>query len=359
LVGNPVLGGNNLTLGAGITTINNTNTNYFQTNGTGKVIRTIPTGSNLLFPIGKMAYNPLSVENNTGAQDVFSVRVLDSVFLNGTTGPLITTPHVRVTWDISKTNPNADPGVDFEFGWNADQEVGSFSSYELNHYGPSWSFAVGTSNAPSGTTTKTMSHTGYTGTFSPFAISQGTSALPVELLSFTAQCEGNSVKLRWQTASELNSMFFDVEKSRDGINWTLAERVTAAGNSTQTLDYLATDIESINGVVYYRLNQLDLDGASKIYEPISAQCESDVDFSAVLFPNPSSGKLTIEINNTKAQNVHIQICGTDGKSIMEGFYTIEAGITQVPFNLEILNAGMYTVKVQGESDSKTMKVVLH
>ena len=358
LGGKPLLGENNLTLGSGITNITSNSSNYIKTNGGGKVIRTIPTGSNLLFPVGKALYNPVSIKNNTGSQDVFSVRVLDSVFLTGTSGTLITTPHVKATWDIFKTNTNAGSGVDFEFGWNASQEVGTISSYKLNHYATTWSFAAGTSGIPSGTTTKTMSHTDYTGTFSPFAISEGSSALPVELISFNANCTDNATRINWQTASEHQSASFELEKSRDGANWSVVETIAAAGHSSSILDYSLIDTEQSADIVYYRLNQVDQDGASKIYGPISAHCGEAIDFSAGVFPNPTSGELSIQINNVLAQNVHIQICGADGKVLVEGIYTLEAGTTQLPFNLEIVNAGMYTVKVQGESATETIKLIV-
>jgi hypothetical protein len=61
---------------------------------------------------------------------------------------------------------------------------------------------------------------GYSG-FSDFAPGGGsgnTTALPVELISFTSTCIDNSeVELSWATASEVNSKSFVVEKSLDAI----------------------------------------------------------------------------------------------------------------------------------------------
>jgi hypothetical protein len=77
-----------------------------------------------------------------------------------------------------------------------------------------------------------------------------------------------------------------------------------------------------------------------------------------VFPNPTSGEVAIEINNAVAQKVNIQICGTDGKAIIEGCYTLEAGATQFPFNLEMFKAGVYTLKIQGESKTETVKLLI-
>jgi hypothetical protein len=343
----PLLGTNDVTLGSAISSFIGTPTNYFQTNGTGKVIRTVPTGSNLLFPVGKASYNPLNVKNNTGSQDVFSVRVLDSVFLEGTSGSLITTPHVKATWDIYKTNANAGSGVDFVFGWNPSQEVGSFTSYKLNHYASSnWSFASGTSGTPSGTSTKTMSHTGYTGTFSPFAISEGTFALPVELTTFNTNCTEVGTEINWQTASEHNSATFDVAKSRDGSNWSVLETVQAAGNSTSLLDYAVTDTEQVSGIVYYRLNQVDQNGASKIFGPISANCFETTDFTAIVFPNPCATEVTLSIVSQIPSEVNYILISPEGKVLENKQMSVQSGITL--FNLDVSNypSGMYILQFE-------------
>jgi hypothetical protein len=353
----PVLGSNDVTLGSAISSIIGTPTNYFKTNDTGKVIRTIGNGSTLNYPIGNSAYNPLSITNKSGASDVFSARVLDGAYMEGLTGAAITSTVLNRTWDISKTTTNSGSGVDFVFNWNAGEVAnGSFVTPKMNHYSSTttnWEVPTVTSTTFA---TNMLTVLGYTGTFSPFTVAEGTSALPIELTAFNANCTENSTTINWQTASEHNSSYFDLEKSRDGINWSVLETVNAAGNSTSMLNYSITDTEQIADVVYYRLNQMDQDGASKIYGPISANCGEVVDFSAVVFPNPTSGEVAIEINNAVAQNVSIQICGTDGKAIVEAFYVIKAGTTNLPFNLENLTTGMYTLKIQGESKAEIIKL---
>jgi hypothetical protein len=184
------------------------------------------------------------------------------------------------------------------------------------------------------------------------------SGLPVELTTFNANCTENGTTINWQTASEHNSAYFEAEKSRDGTNWSVVETVAAAGNSTTLMDYSISDNEQTSSIVYYRLNQFDQDGASKTYGPISVNCGANVDFSAAVFPNPTSGEVAIEINIAEAQNVSIQILGTDGKAIVETNYTLEVGTTQLPFNLSTLNAGIYSIKVQGVRATKTIKMLV-
>jgi hypothetical protein len=357
LGGKPILGVNNLTLGSAISSISSGATNYFKTNGTGKVFRNIPDGENLILPIGRAFYNPVTIKNNTGAADDFSALVLDSVFLYGTNGPLIVTPHVKATWDISKTNANAGSGIDFEFGWDLSQEDGTFTSYKLNHHATTWSFAEGTSQTPSGTSTKSMSHTDYTGTFSPFAISEGTSALPVELISFNASCSSNDVKITWQTASEWHSDYFQVEYSLDGTEWLALEKVPAAGNSTSLQQYIYSDLTPSRLMRYYRLKQVDLNGQYEIYGPIASECIVDgMDFT--IYPNPSSTSATIQLLNTKKETAEIKLLDISGKEFWSQELELVYGTTSMVLSTENLAPGIYIIVLSSKDGILTNKLVV-
>ncbi|TAL60780.1 MAG: hypothetical protein EPN85_06465 [Bacteroidetes bacterium] len=61
--------------------------------------------------------------------------------------------------------------------------------------------------------------------------------LPVELLSFSANCKNNSVKLYWQTASEQNNDYFEVERSTDGKIFESIGNAKGAGNSSTISNY--------------------------------------------------------------------------------------------------------------------------
>ncbi|MBP6091446.1 MAG: T9SS type A sorting domain-containing protein [Crocinitomicaceae bacterium] len=343
-----------------LSTITNSNaTNYIKSSGTGKLKQTLANNASAIYPIGNSAYNPLTITNKSGASDVFAARVVDGAYMEGLTGAAITSTVLNRTWDISKTNANAGSGVDFVFNWNAGEVAnGSFTSPKMNHYSST------TSNWEVPTVTSTtvgsnaLTVVGYTGTFSPFTIAEGSSALPVELTAFNANCTENTTTINWQTASEHNSASFDVEKSRDGANWSVIKTLAAAGNSTTTIDYSVVDSEKSATIVYYRLNQIDQDGVSKIYGPISATCGGTNDFTAIVYPNPATEIVTVEMNSPIAQTVSIQICGTDGKAIVQMATSLEEGTTQIPLSIETLKAGVYSVQVNGENATQTIKLVV-
>ena len=88
--------------------------------------------------------------------------------------------------------------------------------------------------------------------------------LPVSLTSFNAQQVGKDVLLYWQTASEQNSSYFDIEASFDGVHFFSAGSVLAAGNSSGTKKYQFTHRQaaSLAARLFYRIRLTDADAHS-------------------------------------------------------------------------------------------------
>ena len=108
---------------------------------------------------------------------------------------------------------------------------------------------------------------GTTGTFGILANSPV--SLPVELLYFEGSPYPSFNSLKWSTASEHNSDYFEIERSIDGDLWKVVGNKLASGNSTVVINYSYLDSFDDLVIHYYRLKQVDYDGQYKIYGPIS------------------------------------------------------------------------------------------
>lgn len=93
--------------------------------------------------------------------------------------------------------------------------------------------------------------------------------LPIELLSFTGAAEGDSVRLRWSTATETDNDHFTIEKSLDGTSWDELGTQPGAGTSLYRIDYVMFDTRPHPGWNYYQLRQTDVDGRSETFGPIA------------------------------------------------------------------------------------------
>ena len=94
-------------------------------------------------------------------------------------------------------------------------------------------------------------------------------SLPVELLYFEGSPYPSFNSLKWSTASEHNSDYFEIERSVDGEIWKVVGSKLASGYSTSVINYSYLDVFNDFLIHYYRLKQVDRDGQYKIYGPIS------------------------------------------------------------------------------------------
>ena len=118
--------------------------------------------------------------------------------------------------------------------------------------------------------------------------SRGTAPLPVRLVSFSAQQLDGQVKLKWQSAEEKNTAYFEVERSADGKNFSPLLTKKAQGNSASLVSYNAIDGSPLGGTSYYRLKMVDLDGTFEHSKMVSVSTEAGVLVRA--YPNPSNGR---------------------------------------------------------------------
>ena len=325
---------------------------YFQTNSSGTLKSNIANTSTFVFPVGNSAYNPVSITNNNGAPDDFSLRVRDLVQYNVTWGWVVMEPHVQRTWFITKTNPNAGSGVDFVFNWNNGEETPGITSHKLYHHdGTFWQKQTG-STSVSG---NSLTYNGYTGTFSPFAIGDDIILLPVTWLDF--RCESTKegpTQLSWRTAMESNTRAFAVERSAEGDTYQSIGEVPAAGNSQTMRSYSFTDPKPLPTIAYYRVRLEDMDGNIS-YSDICSSKAGAVNNSAPLkvFPNPTNGGLYI-IALEPERNFMWELFSATGQRVAAG----NSKDGQAKAELHHLSEGIYQLKVVGSRLSESHRILI-
>jgi len=359
-----ILGNFNLTIDSVITA--GSDSSYVKTDGSGKLSKSIPDGSSFTFHAGNSSYNPLTITNNTGSSDLFSLRLDDSLYVNGLNGTTLTDPRVNGTWHIDKSNPSANSGngVDLVFQWKSTQEMAGISSFYLNHHnGSGWELAVATGGSPgiSGTGTKTLSFPGYKGSFSPFAMGGNSYPLPVMMKSFHAECKENTVELHWSTATELNNARFNIYRSQDTKTWEDLGSVEGAGNSSNSQNYSTTDRQPLNGTAYYQLVQTDYDGSSKTFEPIAVSCNDPflTEVEIEIYPNPAGSEFNLMINTLEAEDAEICITDLSGRNLNCRQISLTAGSQSHSFKTSDLMPGTYLLQLKSTTGiSKPAKLLI-
>lgn len=176
--------------------------------------------------------------------------------------------------------------------------------------------------------------------------------LPIKLLDFTATNLNNQqVQLNWTTETETNNKTFEIERSTDGVTYTIIGQVPGAINSSTALQYEWTDDAPAKGKNFYRLQQVDLDGNSS-YSNVDV-----VEIGGVLklsvYPNPVKDVLTI-LNPTGLTIREVVVYTTSGVALSKLAPT-STGTVQI--SASGWAAGLYLVKVITDQGSQVIKVM--
>jgi Concanavalin A-like lectin/glucanases superfamily/Secretion system C-terminal sorting domain len=171
------------------------------------------------------------------------------------------------------------------------------------------------------------------------------SALPVGLTQFTATKNSNGVLLNWQTEFEQNSSHFNIQRSIDGTNFTNIGTAQAKGNTAASTAYLFADntVKATGAkTIFYRLQQVDLDGKSYASNILSVKLETTFDLLTLL-QNPATNDLRIQMNLQKAQPVQFLISNIEGKTVLTSNNLMPVGQTAIALPISKLLPGSYVV----------------
>lgn len=80
--------------------------------------------------------------------------------------------------------------------------------------------------------------------------------------------EAEQVTIIWNTAKEINTSYFVVEKSADSLHYTPIKMISAAGNSVFSRSYSVTEMELTAGKVYYRVRLITMNGQQIASTPV-------------------------------------------------------------------------------------------
>jgi hypothetical protein len=163
------------------------------------------------------------------------------------------------------------------------------------------------------------------------------SPLPVQLVSFSGNRVSEGIELIWKTSQEKNSKSFEIERSRDALDYKSIGEINAIGNSNVGKTYQFLDSNPLEGINYYRLKQNDFDKKFSYLRPISvifAYEERDL----VLYPNPSSQTIRLPLSFVQGADI-LKIYHPNG-TLVKQFLANENNLI---ISIEDLSIGSYLI----------------
>jgi hypothetical protein len=158
--------------------------------------------------------------------------------------------------------------------------------------------------------------------------------LPVKIISFSGNVNGNVNALKWETANEINAKQFIVQRSNDGINFSDLGTVMA-NNTANTNKYSFNDNLFQSGTNLYRLKMMDIDGKFSFSTIIKLSGNSSGQID--VFPNPGIDVITLSGLHNKGM---IELINAQGKTLKR----IVATAQSQTVDINNYPAGLYFIK---------------
>ncbi len=171
--------------------------------------------------------------------------------------------------------------------------------------------------------------------------------VPVEFGTVEARTQNDKVELYWETHSEINNEYFDVQWSRDGKDFQSIGDVAGAGNSARKNSYALTHDDPVSGQNIYRIKQVDFDGNYAYSVVVSARMDKET-IDIALTPSPVRDELFLSVT----EGISVEIFSLSGVRVKS-----TSNIVGGSLDLSDLQSGIYMVRIHSQNEIITKKIV--
>jgi hypothetical protein len=189
---------------------------------------------------------------------------------------------------------------------------------------------------------------------SPNGFTLGSSTLPVKFIGFSVSLQNHNGMIQWATAEEINSSYFEVQRSNNGTDWSTIANITASGNTTLTHSYSYTDKNIISNLVYYRIKQVDIDGKF-IITPVRI-LKNENGNAVVSIAGASSNSIYVQFSEQIKNTVTVRLTSMSGQIVSQEILNEPIGQVLVP--VQNRTKGIYIVSVTDGQNIKFSKQLL-
>jgi uncharacterized repeat protein (TIGR03803 family) len=178
-----------------------------------------------------------------------------------------------------------------------------------------------------------------------------TAQLPVEWTAFEAEATGpNMAHLKWTTSREQSNSGFDIQRSMDGLSFERVGWVPSQGDAESSQHYAFTEQDVPQGTWYYRLRQVDVNGATSFSELRSVSIGSSGDM--VLYPNPV--ERILHIRSAFGQNPLATVFDGQGKVVKN--WQLRGPGPAFDVDISSLKSGVYFLVLRDAAGNRTRRM---
>jgi len=304
------------------------------------------------FPVGNATYLREVALLNLSASSEYDVSYAGATYQPTNVHSPLVSMNGGEHWQVNKISGGS---AQVQLNWNT-AKVG-FPAYPLAAvraavYTSAWT-DVGGNATGNVYTSGTVASNALT-TIGRVGIGSGSYAVPLKFLTLTASRESEDVRVRWQTAEELNVSDYEIQRSSDGRNFETVGHAAALNGATQSYVHLDRNVPSSR--LYYRIRSIDLDGsiAYSIVVSVAAVSENE---GLSLAGNPVRGAIRLASTGGLSGSFNYLLINAAGQVCQSGNFSVSpGGIASIP--LKILSKGAYTLVTSVDKSTQRFKVLV-
>jgi len=192
-------------------------------------------------------------------------------------------------------------------------------------------------------------------------------ALPLYWLSIDAKSiSKKEVVVSWSTSDEINTAWFEVQRSTDNGSFTTVGTVTAANNSNMVNSYALTDqyLFTDGDRYQYRVKQVDIDGRST-YSPVKTVKFNSGQIAATwqVYPNPVKRNEGINLTAIGGgvqpdEVIQLELTNVAGQILYQVKEAVSGAGKRLNERLASLPPGMYTIVIKRRNEQQALPLIV-
>lgn len=170
--------------------------------------------------------------------------------------------------------------------------------------------------------------------------------LNAEVLNFNIRLNNSKAQLTWDSRNEDGLLRYEVEKSKDGRNFSYVGTVTAKGSGSAS--YLFNDIEEISTKTYYRLKLVSNNTSTYSNILSVSNIKSAIEITNLI--NPFDSKISFQLLTSATEEVQVQVMDALGHQIIGQKMMVNKGSNAIRLDLPVnLQRATYLLRVVSAS----------
>jgi hypothetical protein len=172
-------------------------------------------------------------------------------------------------------------------------------------------------------------------------------ALAAYIKYFSAWKTSTSNTLKWLTLQEFGNKYFEIERSVDGMNFSVIARIDGEMESYSEKLYQYEDRQP-PVKCYYRLKEVDIDGREKYYKTIVV-IRTDLPYVHLTLDNPVTDNILLTLQTNIRGELNLKIVSLNGILFTNETIKCYKGDNKIFKNISSLPLGMYHLVITGEN----------